>query len=86
MKIVTVKMPEIYVEALDQLVRMGRYSSRSEAIRVAVRDLLRREFWRMHLDRLPDEAATIPEGRGNGSKPSTRYDDDNDDVDVIVVG
>ncbi|AEM39450.1 hypothetical protein Pyrfu_1593 [Pyrolobus fumarii 1A] len=45
MKLVTVKMPETYVEGLDELVRMGRYSSRSEAIRVAVRELLKRELW-----------------------------------------
>ncbi len=47
MKLVTVKMPETYVEGLDELVRMGRYSSRSEAIRVAVRELLKRELWGM---------------------------------------
>lgn len=45
MKLVTVKMPETYVEGLDELVRMGRYSTRSEAIRVAVRELLKRELW-----------------------------------------
>ena len=49
MKLVTVKMPETYVEGLDELVRMGRYSSRSEAIRVAVRELLKRELWGMGL-------------------------------------
>ena len=45
MKLVTVKMPDTYIEGLDELVKSGRYSSRSEAIRVAVRDLLRRELW-----------------------------------------
>lgn len=45
MKLVTVKMPEIYVEGIDELVRNGRYSSRSEVIRTAVRDLLMRELW-----------------------------------------
>ncbi len=45
MRLVTVKMPETYLEGLDELVRMGRYSSRSEAIRVAVRELLKRELW-----------------------------------------
>lgn len=45
MKLVTVKMPEMYVEAIDGLVKAGRYSSRSEAIRIAVRELLRREVW-----------------------------------------
>jgi len=45
MRIVTVKMPESYIEAIDELVRMGRYSSRSEVIRAAVRELLKRELW-----------------------------------------
>jgi Arc/MetJ-type ribon-helix-helix transcriptional regulator len=38
-------MPETYLEAIDELVRMGRYSSRSEVIRTAIRELLRRELW-----------------------------------------
>ena len=52
MRIVTVKMPEAYLEGLDELVKMGRYSSRSEAIRIAVRELLKRELWG-----IPDHAA-----------------------------
>lgn len=44
MKIITVKIPEIYVELIDELVRLGIYPSRSEAIRVAIRDFLRREI------------------------------------------
>lgn len=40
-----VKLPEMYVEGLEELVRMGRYASKSEAIRVAVRELLKRELW-----------------------------------------
>ena len=46
MRLVTVKMPEFYLDGLDELVKMGRFSSRSEAIRVAVRELLMRELWR----------------------------------------
>jgi len=45
MRLVTVKMPETYLEGLDELVKMGRYSSRSEAIRIAVRELLKKELW-----------------------------------------
>ena len=45
MKLVTVKMSDIYVKGLDKLVESGMYPSRSEAIRVAIRDLLRRELW-----------------------------------------
>jgi len=45
MKLVTVKMSDIYVKGLEKLVETGMYPSRSEAIRVAIRDLLRRELW-----------------------------------------
>ncbi len=45
MRLITVKMPEIYVSGIDELVKAGRYSSRSEAIRIAVRELLKRELW-----------------------------------------
>uniref|UniRef100_A0A7J3Z892 Ribbon-helix-helix protein, CopG family n=1 Tax=Ignisphaera aggregans TaxID=334771 RepID=A0A7J3Z892_9CREN len=49
MRIVTVKMPETYLEAIDELVRIGRYSSRSEVIRTAIRELLKRELWESSL-------------------------------------
>jgi Arc/MetJ-type ribon-helix-helix transcriptional regulator len=52
-KLVTVKMPDLYVRAIDELVKEERYSSRSEVIRVAVRELLKRELWRETL--LTDE-------------------------------
>ncbi len=45
MRLITVKMPEMYVKGIDELVRAGRYSSRSEVIRIAVRELLKRELW-----------------------------------------
>lgn len=45
MRLVTVKMSEIYVNGVDRLVDEGMYPSRSEAIRVAIRDLLRKELW-----------------------------------------
>ncbi len=46
MKLVTVKLPEKLITDMDQLVEAGLYHSRSDAIRAAVRDLLRRELWR----------------------------------------
>ncbi|MEM1873312.1 MAG: ribbon-helix-helix domain-containing protein [Acidilobaceae archaeon] len=45
MRLVTVKVPEVYVRGIDDLVRSGRYSNRSEAIRAAIRELLKRELW-----------------------------------------
>jgi len=45
LRLVTVKMPEIYLEGIDELIKIGKYRNRSEVIRVAVRELLRRELW-----------------------------------------
>lgn len=44
-RIITVKIPETYLEGLEELVNTGRYTSRSEAIRAAIRDLLKKELW-----------------------------------------
>lgn len=43
-KLISFKAPNSYLEELDELVRGGVYSSRSEAIRTAIRDLLKRDF------------------------------------------
>jgi len=45
LRLVTVKMPELYIEGIEELVKIGKYRNKSEVIRVAVRDLLRRELW-----------------------------------------
>lgn len=44
-KLVTVKLPERLIDDMDQLVKAGVYHNRSDAIRSAVRELLRRELW-----------------------------------------
>ena len=44
MKLISFKAPTTYLEGLDELVCAGVYSSRSEAIRIAIRDLLKREL------------------------------------------
>ncbi|MCS7132391.1 MAG: ribbon-helix-helix domain-containing protein [Nitrososphaeria archaeon] len=43
MKVVTVHLPEVYIEAIDQLVKKKRYPNRAEAIRMAVRDFIMEE-------------------------------------------
>jgi len=43
MKITTVNLPKSYIRALQILKDLGIYTSKSEAIRVAVRDMLHRE-------------------------------------------
>jgi Arc/MetJ-type ribon-helix-helix transcriptional regulator len=45
LKLVTVLLPEAYLEGLDELVRAAMYPSRSAAIRAAVRDMLKKELW-----------------------------------------
>lgn len=60
MRIITVKMPESYVEAIDELVRLGRYTSRSEVIRAAIRELIKRELWSSN--------SKVIEGRGAKAK------------------
>ena len=43
MKIVTLLLPEPMLKAIEDLVRSGEYSSRSDLIRTAVRFLLKEE-------------------------------------------
>ncbi len=43
MRLITVKIPEPYVDAMDELVKRGVYPNRSAIIRAAVERLLREE-------------------------------------------
>jgi len=43
MILISVHLPKEMLHELDELVRQGRFPSRSEAIRIAVRDLIFRE-------------------------------------------
>jgi antitoxin ParD1/3/4 len=45
LKLITVHLPEEFLTGLAELVRQRRYPNRSEAIRLAVRDLLKEELW-----------------------------------------
>jgi len=45
LKLITLYLPEPYIQALDQLVDEKYYPNRAEAIRVAIRDLLNVEVW-----------------------------------------
>jgi antitoxin ParD1/3/4 len=45
MKLITVNLPEAYVNGIERLILEKLYPNRSEAIRIAVRDLLKRELW-----------------------------------------
>jgi len=43
MKAITLNLPEKLLELLDSLVEKKRYPNRAEAIRMAIKDLLRSE-------------------------------------------
>lgn len=45
MRLVTVHLPVEFLRGLDELVRLQKYSTRSEVIRIAIRDLLKDELW-----------------------------------------
>ncbi len=44
MKIITINLPEKYLQAIQILNDMGVYPSRSEAIRIALNDFLEKEL------------------------------------------
>lgn len=57
MRLITVHLPEAYLAGIDKLVTSEAYPNRSEAIRVAVRDLLKTElggFIRYEAKEIPD--------------------------------
>jgi len=45
MKLIAVHLPDRIVTDIEELVNKGLYPNRSEAIRIAIRDLLKRELW-----------------------------------------
>ncbi|MFX1316580.1 MAG: ribbon-helix-helix domain-containing protein [Promethearchaeota archaeon] len=44
MKLISVNLPENYLKVLEVLVVEGKFPNRSEAIRVAIRDLIKTEY------------------------------------------
>ncbi|MCS7094645.1 MAG: ribbon-helix-helix domain-containing protein [Thaumarchaeota archaeon] len=47
----TVRLPESYIEVLEELVESGVYVSVAEAVRTAIRDLIAREGFLIRGDR-----------------------------------
>jgi Arc/MetJ-type ribon-helix-helix transcriptional regulator len=43
-KLISVNLPESYLKVLEILVSEGKFPNRSEAIRVAIRDLIKAEY------------------------------------------
>lgn len=44
MQLISVNIPESYLKVLEVLVVDGKFPNRSEAIRIAIRDLIKTEF------------------------------------------
>ncbi|MFX1339226.1 MAG: ribbon-helix-helix domain-containing protein [Promethearchaeota archaeon] len=44
MKLISVNLPEAYIKVMELLVAEGKFPNRSEAIRVAIRDLIKTEY------------------------------------------
>ncbi|MHA1853571.1 MAG: ribbon-helix-helix domain-containing protein [Candidatus Heimdallarchaeaceae archaeon] len=44
MNLVSVRIPREFVEIIDEMVLMGKYATRSECIRLALRDFYRGHF------------------------------------------
>lgn len=47
MKIISVQLPQGLIRAMDQLVKQGIYPNRSEIIRTAIRELLKKELYQL---------------------------------------
>jgi Arc/MetJ-type ribon-helix-helix transcriptional regulator len=49
MKLISVNIPKKYLEVLELFVVEKRFPNRSEAIRMGIRDLIKREFFHKNL-------------------------------------
>ncbi|BAD86459.1 hypothetical protein, conserved [Thermococcus kodakarensis KOD1] len=50
MRIISVQLPQGLINAMDQLVKKGVYPNRSEVIREAIRELLKKELYRLETE------------------------------------
>jgi antitoxin ParD1/3/4 len=50
MRIISVQLPQGLINAMDQLVKKGVYPNRSEVIREAIRELLKKELHRFETE------------------------------------
>jgi len=50
MKIISVQIPQGLLKGMDQLVKQGAYPNRSEVIRAAIRELLKKELYQLEIE------------------------------------
>jgi len=51
MDVISLHIPSLYLKKLEELVSKNLFPNRSEAIRIAVRDLIKDEFYRLEKER-----------------------------------
>ncbi|MGQ4874586.1 MAG: ribbon-helix-helix domain-containing protein [Promethearchaeia archaeon] len=80
-KIVTINIPESYVDAMEKLIGDdGLYPSRSELVRVAVREFLLKEL------RIAEKMTQFADNNEDEQiEENTEENDDNDDIPVEYV-
>jgi len=64
MKIITINLPEKYLDAIQVLNDMNVYPSRSEAVRVALNDFLTKEM-KMYSDLNPENFEMLIRSKGD---------------------
>ena len=52
MKVIGLKLPESYLNIIDEFVKMGKYASRHEFIRTAIRRLIEEEIEKSIVNRV----------------------------------
>jgi Arc/MetJ-type ribon-helix-helix transcriptional regulator len=62
MRLITVNLPEEYVVGLERLISEELYPNRSEAIRIAIRDLLKRELWGQTIEQMESQVRYFESG------------------------
>ena len=58
MRLIAVHLPEKLLDDIQRLVSKGQYPNRSEAIRIAIRDLLKHELWQ-RTDHTPERVNEV---------------------------
>ena len=77
MRLIAVHLPDRIVTDIQELVDKGLYPNRSEAIRIAIRDLLKRELWDQNLGKKArmsgqDTAACVVCDKGSQREQGTQ--------------
>lgn len=59
MILISVHIPEIYLDELQKLCEEGYFPNRAEAIRAAIRDMLKLEYYKRNEERMREMRAKL---------------------------